>query len=158
MTWQPPGQPAPPESKSERDARLAWERGGSSLVPPVGRLADRVVTVLLLAFGALLTILAAIAGIVAAVSATSTSDGAAGAVWGSVALGVGAAFIIGVASMIGSIAVWIRRRTSWWIAAVGFVLATACVAVGAVLFVHAVDGSTGGGARTYLPGGTYQGP
>lgn len=130
------------ESPADRDARLAWERGGSTLFP-AGRMADRISTVLLLAFGAVLTVLIGIVGAVALVSGTAACHSSTGCtpgpMIGAAALAVGGAFVIGVATVVLSIGAWVRRRTSWWIAATGFVLATVCVVWGGVLFAQAAD-------------------
>jgi hypothetical protein len=130
------------ESPAERDARVAWERGSTTLFP-AGRMADRISTILLLAFGAVLTILVGVVGAVALVSGVAACDSSAGcspgAMIGSTALAVGGAFVVGVATVVLSIGAWIRRRPSWWIAATGFVLATLCVVWGGVLFAQAAD-------------------
>ncbi|KQS10676.1 DUF6264 family protein [Curtobacterium sp. MCLR17_007] len=135
MTWSAP-EPGPQSSPSQ------WERGGTTLFP-AGRLADRISTVLLLSAGALLTILAAIVAVIATISATATCNAAAGctpgAYFGGAAIAVGGAFVVGVATVVLAIGAWIRRRTSWWIAAVGFVLAIACVTWGGVVFADAAD-------------------
>jgi hypothetical protein len=143
MTWDAPPPGPGPESASEREARLAWQQGGSSLLPTPARLADRIVTVLLLAFGALLTILIGIVAVVSVITAGASCDAARGcspgAMIGGGALAVGGAFLIGVATVVLSITAWLRRRSSWWIAAIGFVLATGCVVGGGVVFAHAAD-------------------
>jgi hypothetical protein len=122
--------------------RVAWEQGATSLFP-AAKIADRVSTVLLLAAGAVLTTIAAVAGIVAVSSAT-TSCGAAGdcspgGIVGGAAIAVGGAFVIGVVTLVFAIRAWIRRRTSWWIAGIGFVLTVAVVTWGTVLFVQTLD-------------------
>lgn len=131
------------ESPADREARLAWERGGTTLFP-AGAMADRIVTILLLAFGAVLTIVVFIAGIIALVTAIGGCHAAAGCspggVIGGTALAVGGAFIVGVATVVAAIGAWVRRRSSWWIAAAGFVLATVLVVWGGVVFAQAADG------------------
>ena len=122
--------------------REAWERGATTLFP-AGRLADRVTTVLLLVAGAVLTAVAAVVGIVAVASATAScgTDGGCtpGTSIGAVALGVGGAFVVGVLALVFAVRAWLRRRTSWWIAAVGFVLVVGVLTWGTVLFVQAAD-------------------
>ncbi|PZE81712.1 DUF6264 family protein [Curtobacterium sp. MCBD17_032] len=146
MTWSNvpgsgPRQHPDPRQHSEAE-RVAWEQGASSLFPPA-KIADRVSTVLLLAAGAVLTTIAAVAGVVA-VASTTTSCGAAGdcspggAIAGA-ALAVGGAFVVGVVTLVFAIRAWIRRRTSWWIAGIGFVLTVAVVTSGTVLFVRTLD-------------------
>lgn len=140
MTWSDvPGHNAHDTTAAEREA---WERGATTLFP-AGKLADRVTTVLLLAAGAVLTAVAAVVGIVAVASATASCGPAGGctpgASIGSVALAVGGAFVIGVLTLVLAVRAWLRRRTSWWIAAVGFVIAVAVVTWGTVLFVQAAD-------------------
>lgn len=136
MTWSAPEPGSAPAQPS------AWERGGTTLFP-AGRLADRISTVLLLSAGALLTVLTAIVAVIATISATATCDAAAGctpgAYFGGAALAVGGAFVVGVATVVLAVGAWIRRRTSWWIAAIGFVLAIACVTWGGVVFAGAAD-------------------
>jgi hypothetical protein len=138
--------------------RTAWEQGATSLFP-AGRIADRVSTVLLLVASAVLTAVAAVAGVVAVASAatscgTSASCTAGGLVGGAV-LAVGGAFVVGVVTLVFAVRAWIRRRTSWWIAGIGFVLAVAAVTWGTVLFVHTLDeqgvGRDAGVATTQLP-------
>ena len=129
--------------------RVAWEQGATSLFP-AAKIADRVSTVLLLAASAVLTVVTAVAGIVAIVSLTADCGTAAactpGSTVGAVALAVGGAFVVGVLTLVLAVRAWIRRRTSWWIAAVGFVLTVAVVTVGTVLFVQAADdGAPGAG-------------
>lgn len=136
MTWSAPdptpGRPSPTE----------WQQGATTLFPP-GKIADRITTILLLVFGALMTIVAAIVGLIATISATAACDAATGCspggYFGGAALAVGGAFVIGVATVVLAIGAWIRRRTSWWIAAVGFVLAVACITWGGVVFAGAAD-------------------
>ncbi|ROP72136.1 DUF6264 family protein [Curtobacterium sp. PhB115] len=147
MTWSDIPGPPPQSSPGPTDAqRSAWERGGTTLFPPA-KLADRISTVLLLAFGAVMTIVTTIVGIIAVISATASCDASAGCTPGGYFTGagiaVGGAFVIGVATIVLAIGAWIRRRTSWWIAALGFVLAIACITWGGVVFANAVDdGST----------------
>jgi len=148
MTWSNvPGGP-PQSSPSDRDARqrAEWERGGTTLFP-AGRLADRISTVLLLAFGAVMTVVTAVVGIVAVASATASCDASAGCTPGGyvagAAIAVGGSFVVGVATIVLAIGAWIRRRTSWWIAAVGFVLAIVCITWGGVVFADAVDAGAG---------------
>lgn len=144
MTWSNvPGGP-PQSSPDPRDPqRGAWERGGTTLFPPA-KLADRISTVLLLAFGAVMTIVTAVVGIIAVVSATATCDATSGCTpggyLGGAAIAVGGAFVVGVATLVLSIGAWIRRRSSWWIAAIGFVLAIVVIAWGGVVFADAADG------------------
>ena len=140
MTWS-----APDPAHRPDDAAAAWARGGSTLFPP-GKLADRISTVLLLAFGAVMTIVTAVVGIIAVISATATCDASAGCspggYIGGTAIAVGGAFVIGVATVVLAIGAWIRRKSSWWIAAVGFVLAIAVITWGGVVFANAADGET----------------
>lgn len=141
MTWS--NLPDNGARQSPTDAeRAAWERGGTTLFP-AGKLADRITTVLLLAFGAVMTIVTAVVGLIAVISATAGCDAAQGCspggYIGGTALAVGGSFVIGVASVVLAIGAWIRRRTSWWIAAVGFVLALACITWGGALFAQAAD-------------------
>ena len=138
-----PAQPWGPGAQRATDAeRAAWEQGATSLFPP-GRIADRVSTVLLLVAGAVLTAVAAVAGVIAVASAaTSCGTGAscsAGGLVGGAVLAVGGAFVVGVVTLVFAVRAWIRRRTSWWIAGIGFVLAVAAVTWGTVLFVHTLD-------------------
>jgi len=146
MTWSNvPG--GPPQSTPPGDPqRAAWERGGTTLFPPA-KLADRISTVLLLAFGAVMTIVTAVVGIIAVISATASCDAAAGcspaAYVGGTAIAVGGAFVIGVATVVLAIGAWIRRRSSWWIAAVGFVLAIVVITWGGAVFAGAVDAGAG---------------
>lgn len=146
MTWSntPGGPPSPAPGDRERAA--AWERGGTSLFS-ASRIADRVSTVLLLAFGAVMTAVAAIVGVIAVVSATTSCDAATGCTpggyLGGVAIAVGGSFVVGVLTVVLAVRAWLRRRSSWWIAAVGFVLAVACVTWGGVLFAQAADSTTG---------------
>jgi hypothetical protein len=140
MTWSDvPGHHTNASTAAEREA---WERGATTLFP-AGKLADRVTTVLLLAAGAVLTAVAAVVGIVAVASATAGcgADGGCtpGASIGGVALAVGGAFVVGVLTLVLAVRAWLRRRTSWWIAAVGFVVAVGVVTWGTVLFVQAAD-------------------
>jgi hypothetical protein len=147
MTWSnvPGGPPQSTPPGSGDPQRAAWERGGTTLFPPA-RLADRISTVLLLAFGAVMTIVTAVVGIIAVISATATCDASAGcspgAYIGGTAIAVGGAFVIGVATVVLAIGAWIRRRSSWWIAAVGFVLAIAVITWGGVVFAGAADSGT----------------
>jgi uncharacterized membrane protein len=138
MTWSD----VPGHTTHTAAEREAWERGATTLFP-AGKLADRVTTVLLLVAGAVLTAVAAVVGIIAVASATASCgpDGGCtpGASIGSVALGVGGAFVVGVLTLVFDVRAWLRRRTSWWIAAVGFVLAVGVVTWGTVLFVQAAD-------------------
>jgi hypothetical protein len=152
MTWSnvPGGQPTP--SPSEQQRAEAWERGGSTLFP-AGRIADRVCTILLLVFGAVMTAVAAVVGIIAVASATAGCDAAAGCTpggyIGGTAIAVGGSFVIGVVTLVLSVGAWLRRRTSWWIAAVGFVLAVGCITWGGVVFAQAADsGSTSSSVGT----------
>ena len=148
MTWSNvPGGPPQSSHPGATDAqRAAWEQGGTTLFP-AARLADRISTVLLLAFGAVMTIVTAIVGIIAVVSATATCDASAGCspgtYFGGTAIAVGGSFVIGVATVVLAIGAWIRRRSSWWIAAVGFVLAIACITWGGAVFASAADSETG---------------
>ncbi|WP_349774916.1 DUF6264 family protein [Curtobacterium sp. MCLR17_036] len=160
MTWSnvpgPPPGPTPGPAGPTDAERAAWERGGSTLFP-AGKLADRISTVLLLAAGAVLTAVAAVVAIVAVASATASCDAAAGCTPGGYFTGagiaVGGSFVVGVATVVLAIAAWVRRRTSWWIAAIGFVLAIAIVTVGGVVFAHAVDDvdGTSPGSVSALP-------
>lgn len=152
MTWStvPGGPPQPTPSGSSpgaADAQRAWEQGGTTLFPPA-RLADRISTVLLLAFGTVMTVVTAIVGIIAVISATATCDAATGcspgAYFGGAAIAVGGAFVIGVATVVLAIGAWIRRRSSWWIAAIGFVLAIGCITWGGIVFAGAADGTGSG--------------
>ncbi|QKS88693.1 DUF6264 family protein [Curtobacterium flaccumfaciens] len=147
MTWSNVPGPPPQSSSGPTDAqRAAWERGGTTLFPPA-KLADRISTVLLLVFGAVMTAITAVVGIVAIASATAECDAAAactpGGYFGGAAIAVGGAFVIGVATIVLSIGAWIRRKPSWWIAAIGFVLAIVVIAWGGVVFVNAVDSGSG---------------
>ncbi|WFR67140.1 DUF6264 family protein [Curtobacterium flaccumfaciens] len=147
MTWSNvPGGPPQSSPSGPSDAqRAAWERGGATLFPP-GRLADRISTVLLLAFGAVMTIITAIVGIIAVISATATCDAATGCspggYIGGTAIAVGGSFVIGVATVVLAIGAWIRRKSSWWIAALGFVLAIGLITWGGVVFAGAADAGT----------------
>lgn len=145
MTW---SAPEPGSSSPQSSSSSQWEHGGTTLFP-AGKLADRISTVLLLSAGALLTILAAIVAVIATISATATCNAAAGCspggYFGGAALAVGGAFVVGVATVVLAIGAWIRRRTSWWIAAVGFVLAIACVTWGGVVFAGAADSAPASG-------------
>lgn len=145
MTWSNvPGEPPSPSSADEQRA-AAWERGGTTLFP-AGRVADRVTTILLLAFGAVMTVVTAVVGVIAVISATASCDAATGCspggYLGGTAIAVGGAFVIGVVTVVLAIGAWLRRRTSWWIAAVGFVLAVACITWGGVVFAQAADSGT----------------
>ncbi|MGY2900696.1 lysylphosphatidylglycerol synthetase-like protein (DUF2156 family) [Curtobacterium sp. PvP017] len=146
MTWSNvPGGPPQSSPGSQDPQRAAWERGGTTLFPPA-KLADRISTVLLLAFGAVMTIVTAVVGIIAVISATATCDASAGCTpggyIGGTAIAVGGAFVIGVATIVLAIGAWIRRKSSWWIAAIGFVLAIGVIAWGGVVFANAADGET----------------
>jgi lysylphosphatidylglycerol synthetase-like protein (DUF2156 family) len=147
MTWSAPD----PASRPDAEAAAAWARGGSTLFPP-GKLADRISTVLLLVFGAVLTVVSAIVAVVAIASATASCDAAAGCTpggwFGGAAIAVGGAFVIGVATVVLSVGAWVRRRTSWWIAAIGFVLAIVCITIGGVVFVQASDGGAATGSSS----------
>ncbi|PCN46625.1 hypothetical protein Csp2054_16130 [Curtobacterium sp. 'Ferrero'] len=147
MTWSNVPDGPPPHEPSaqhphEQQRAAAWERGGTTLFP-AGRIADRVSTVLLLAFGAVMTIVTAVVGVIAIVSATASCDAASGCTpggfLGGTAIAVGGSFVIGVVTVVLAIGAWLRRRSSWWIAAVGFVLAVACIAWGGVVFAQAAD-------------------
>jgi hypothetical protein len=150
MTWSNvpgsgPQQHGPEQHGPQRHTeaeRVAWEQGATSLFPP-GRIADRVSTVLLLAAGAVLTAVAAVAGIIAVASAATSCGSAAGCApggaLGGAALAVGGAFVVGVVTLVLAVRAWIRRRTSWWIAGIGFVLAVVAVTWGTVLFVQTID-------------------
>ncbi|EYT66022.1 DUF6264 family protein [Curtobacterium poinsettiae] len=143
MTWSNvPGPPQQPSSAPTDAQRAAWERGGTTLFPPA-KLADRISTVLLLVFGAVMTAITAVVGIIAVASATTSCDASAGCspggYFGGAAIAVGGAFVIGVATIVLSIGAWIRRKPSWWIAAIGFVLAIVVIAWGGVVFANAVD-------------------
>lgn len=143
MTWSNVPGPPPQSSSGPTDAqRAAWERGGTTLFPPA-KLADRISTVLLLVFGAVMTAITAVVGIVAIASATAECDASSGCTPGGyfagAAIAVGGAFVIGVATIVLSIGAWIRRKPSWWIAAIGFVLAIVVIAWGGVVFANAVD-------------------
>ena len=143
MTWSNvPGPPQQPSSAPTDAQRAAWERGGTTLFPPA-KLADRISTVLLLVFGAVMTAITAVVGIIAIASATTSCDASAGCspggYFGGAAIAVGGAFVIGVATIVLSIGAWIRRKPSWWIAAIGFVLAIVVIAWGGVVFGNAVD-------------------
>ncbi len=147
MTWSNvPGRP-PQSSPGPSDAQRAeWERGGTTLFPPA-KLADRISTVLLLVFGAVMTVVTAVVGIVAVASVTASCDAEAGCTpggaIGGAAIAVGGAFVIGAATLVLSIGAWIRRKPSWWIAAIGFVLAIVVIAWGGVVFADAVDSAAG---------------
>ncbi|OEI70235.1 DUF6264 family protein [Curtobacterium sp. ER1/6] len=149
MTWSHPSGGPPQSSPSGPSGaeRAAWERGGTTLFP-AGRVADRVSTVLLLASGAVLTVLAVVIGIIAVVSAAASCDAAAGCspgrFLGGAAIAAGGSFVIGVVTVVLAIGAWVRRRSSWWIAAIGFVLAIAVVTWGGVVFAEATDGSASG--------------
>ncbi len=144
MTWSnvPGGPPQSSPSGPTGADRSAWERGGTTLFP-AGRVADRVSTVLLLVFGAVMTVVTAVVGTIAVVSATAACDAATGCspggYLGGAAIAVGGSFVIGVATVVLAVGAWLRRRSSWWIAAVGFVLAIACIAWGGVVFADAAD-------------------
>uniref|UniRef100_A0A942SX07 Uncharacterized protein n=1 Tax=Neobacillus citreus TaxID=2833578 RepID=A0A942SX07_9BACI len=143
MTWSNvPG--GPPQSSPSDPQRTEWERGGTTLFPPA-RLADRISTVLLLGFGVVMTVVTAVVGIIAVISATATCDAATGCspggYLGGAAIAVGGSFVIGVLTVVLAVGAWIRRKTSWWIAAVGFVLAVACITWGGVVFAQAADDS-----------------
>jgi len=90
-----------------------------------------------------LTVLAVVIGIIAVVSAAASCDAAAGCspgrFLGGAAVAVGGSFVIGVATVVLAIGAWVRRRSSWWIAAIGFVLAIAVVTWGGILFAEATD-------------------
>jgi hypothetical protein len=162
MTWSNvpasgPEHERPEHERAEHDRaaeRTAWEQGATTLFPP-GRIADRVSTVLLLVAGAVMTAVAAVAGVVA-VASLATSCGASttctpGGLVGGAVLAVGGAFVIGVVTLVFAVRAWIRRRTSWWIAGIGFVLAVAAVTWGTVVFVQTLDQSSVGhdaGAET----------
>ncbi|MBF4588155.1 DUF6264 family protein [Curtobacterium sp. VKM Ac-2887] len=146
MTWSNvPGGPPQSSPGPQDPQRAAWERSGTTLFPPA-KLADRISTVLLLAFGAVMTIVTAVVGIIAVISATATCDASAGCspggYIGGTAIAVGGAFVIGVATVVLAIGAWIRRKSSWWIAAVGFVLAIAVITWGGVVFANAADDET----------------
>ncbi|WP_159570195.1 DUF6264 family protein [Curtobacterium sp. 18060] len=146
MTWSNvPGGPPQSSPDPQDPQRAAWERSGTTLFPPA-KLADRISTVLLLAFGAVMTIVTAVVGIIAVISATATCDASAGCspggYIGGTAIAVGGAFVIGVATIVLAIGAWIRRKSSWWIAAVGFVLAIAVITWGGVVFANAADDET----------------
>ncbi|PYY32909.1 hypothetical protein DEJ16_15100 [Curtobacterium sp. MCJR17_055] len=146
MTWSNvPGsgpQQHPGARQHSEAERVAWEQGATSLFPPA-KIADRVSTVLLLAAGAVLTAIAAVAGVIAVASTTAScgaDDGCSpGGTVGGAAIAVGGAFVIGVVTLVFAIRAWIRRRTSWWIAGIGFVLTVAVVTWGTVLVVQALD-------------------
>jgi hypothetical protein len=144
MTWSnvPGGPPQSSPSGSSDAQRAAWEQGGTTLFP-AAKLADRISTVLLLAFGTVMTVVTAIVGIIAVISATATCDASTGcspgAYFGGAAIAVGGAFVIGVATVVLAVGAWIRRRSSWWIAAIGFVLAIACITWGGIVFAGAAD-------------------
>ncbi|PYY57451.1 hypothetical protein DEJ17_10070 [Curtobacterium sp. MCSS17_011] len=143
MTWSNVPGPPPQSSSGPTDAqRAAWERGGTTLFPPA-KLADRISTVLLLVFGAVMTAITTVVGIIAVASATTSCDAGAGCspggYFGGAAIAVGGAFVIGVATIVLSIGAWVRRKPSWWIAAIGFVLAIIVIAWGGVVFANAVD-------------------
>ena len=159
MTWSHPSPPSGPQSGPSRSGpgsteRAEWVRGGTTLFP-AGRIADRVSTVLLLAAGALLTVLAVVIGIIAVASATAGCDAAAGCspgrFLGGAAIAAGGSFVIGVATVVLAVGAWVRRRSSWWIAALGFVLAIVVVTWGGVVFAEATDQATGAGQVTALP-------
>jgi len=159
MTWSnpsggPPQSSSPgPQSGPRGTERATWERGGTTLFP-AGRIADRVSTVLLLASGAVLTVLTLIVAIIAVVSATTDCDAAAGCspgrFLGGAAIAVGGSFVVGVATAVLAISAWVRRRSSWWIAALGFVLAIGVVTWGGVVFAEATDSAAGAGPVTAL--------
>ncbi|WIB77084.1 DUF6264 family protein [Curtobacterium sp. MCPF17_002] len=147
MTWSnvPGGPPQSSPSGSSDAQRAAWEQGGTTLFP-AAKLADRISTVLLLAFGTVMTVVTAIVGIIAVISATATCDASTGcspgAYFGGAAIAVSGAFVIGVATVVLAVGAWIRRRSSWWIAAIGFVLAIACITWGGIVFAGATDAGT----------------
>jgi hypothetical protein len=145
MTWSnvPGGPPHSAPSDPQAQQRAEWERGGSTLFP-AGKLADRISTVLLLAFGLGLTVLAAVVAVIAVASATANCDARAGCtpggfIGGGAIAGFGA-FVLWAVTAVLAVAAWIRRRTSWWIAAIGFVLVVGCIVWGGVVFAGAADG------------------
>ncbi|PZF53852.1 hypothetical protein DEJ23_14250 [Curtobacterium sp. MCSS17_008] len=153
MTWSHPSSPSGPQSGPGSTERAEWVHGGTTLFP-AGRIADRVSTVLLLAAGALLTILAVVIGIIAVASATAGCDAATGCspgrFLGGAAIAAGGSFVIGVATVVLAVGAWVRRRSSWWIAALGFVLAIVAVTWGGVVFAEATDSADGNGQVTAL--------
>lgn len=156
MSTQPgPAGPERWETPDEREARLAWERGGTSFLPSGRRFADRVVTLVLLIAGAVLTLVIGVVAVVALIAGTAGCDAAAGCspggMLGGAALTVGGAFVVGVATVSVSILAWIRKRSSWWIAAIGFVLATCCVVGGGVVWAAAADHARRDGQVTIQP-------
>jgi lysylphosphatidylglycerol synthetase-like protein (DUF2156 family) len=152
MTWSnvpggpPHSAPSGSPSGSHEAQRAAWEQGGTTLFP-AAKLADRISTVLLLAFGTVMTVVTAIVGIIAVISATATCDASTGCTpggyFGGAAIAVGGSFVIGVATVVLAIGAWIRRRSSWWIAAIGFVLAIGVITWGGVVFASAEDAGAG---------------
>ncbi len=160
MTWSHPSPPSGPSQPGASQSgpgsteRAEWARGGTTLFP-AGRVAARVSTVLLLVAGALLTLLTLVVGIIAVVSATAGCDAATGCspgrFLGGAAIAVGGSFVIGVATVVLAIGAWVRRRTSWWIAALGFVLAIVVVTWGGVVFAQATDPVAGADQVTALP-------
>ncbi|WIB67010.1 DUF6264 family protein [Curtobacterium sp. MCBD17_035] len=148
------------ETQAEREARIAWEQGGTSLIPPVGRIADRVVTVLLLAATGVMTIVTAVIALVAVLASAPrchpASGCSTGALVGGGALAAGGAFVVGVAALVLAVWAWIRRRSSWWIAAIGFVVAIGCVVGGGVLSASALGdlGGTTPAGDSPWPGGS----
>ncbi|MBT2504044.1 DUF6264 family protein [Curtobacterium sp. ISL-83] len=141
MTWSNvPG--GPPQHTPSDAERRAWEQGGTTLFP-AAKLADRITTVLLLAFGAIMTVITAVVGIIAILSATANCDASAGCTpggyFGGAAIAIGGSFVIGVATIVLAVGAWIRRRSSWWIAAIGFVLAIGVISWGGVVFAQAAD-------------------
>jgi hypothetical protein len=149
MTWQP----VDPQQGPQRgpQSATAWEQDGSSLLPSPARAADRITTILLLAFGALMTIVAALVTFFSLIGGIASCDASRGCspgeMIGGAALGVGGAFVIGVATVVLSIGAWLRRRSSWWIAAIGFVLAVGLLVWGGVLFADAVTNLHGASQR-----------
>jgi len=145
MTWSnvpgPPPHPSPSDPQAHQ--RAEWERGGTTLFP-AGKLADRISTVLLLAFGAVVTLLTAIVAIIAVASATANCDARTGCTpggfIGGAAIAAFGAFVLWAVTVVLAIAAWIRGRTSWWIAAIGFVLVVGCIVWGSVVFAGAADG------------------
>ncbi|KQO63404.1 DUF6264 family protein [Curtobacterium sp. Leaf261] len=143
-----PLRPASWETATDREARVAWEQGGTSLLPSGRRFADRVITVVLLAAGALLTIIVGIITVIALlvqVAACDSSIGCSpGGMLGGAAIIVGGSFVVGVATIVTVIGVWIRRRPTWWIATLGLVLTLACIVGGGIVYSAASETARSG--------------
>lgn len=153
MSWQPvdPQQGPQRPTHGGPQSASAWEQGGSSLLPSPARAADRISTILLLAFGALMTIIAALVAFFSLIGGIASCDASRGCspgeMIGGTALGVGGAFVVGVATVVLSIGAWLRRRSSWWIAAIGFVMAVGLLVWGGVFFADALTNLHGASER-----------